>query len=75
MTESERIKLTILLHQYTPAERLTAMEIATILEFIEGRGFTITQDETINVRTPRHARLHQDGARANPHKLAGEKHL
>jgi hypothetical protein len=71
MTESERIKLTILLHQYTPAERLTAMEIATILEFIEGRGFTITQDET----TPRHARLHQDGARANPHKLAGEKHL
>jgi hypothetical protein len=27
MTESERIKLTILLHQYTPAERLSAMEI------------------------------------------------
>jgi hypothetical protein len=55
MTESERIKLTILLHQYTPAERLSAMEIATILEFIEGRGFTITQDETINVRSAREA--------------------
>lgn len=42
MTEAERIKLTILLHQHTPAERLSAMEIATVLEFIEGRGFTIT---------------------------------
>ena len=39
MTESERIKLTILLHQYTPAERLTAMEIATILEFIDRHVF------------------------------------
>ena len=45
MTESDRTKLVILLHQFTPAERLSAMEIATVLEFIEGRGFTITKDD------------------------------
>ena len=42
MTEAERITLTILLHQHTPAERLSAMEIRTILEFIEGRGYGIS---------------------------------
>jgi hypothetical protein len=48
MTEAERIKLTILLHQFTPAERLSAMEIRTVLEFIEGRGFTITKDDRLS---------------------------
>jgi hypothetical protein len=42
MTEAERIKLTIILHQHTPAERLSAMEIRTILEFMEGRDYSIT---------------------------------
>jgi hypothetical protein len=46
MTEAERIKLTILLHQHTPAERLSAMEIRTILEFIEGRDYKITAPPT-----------------------------
>jgi hypothetical protein len=45
MTEADRTKLVILPHQFTPAERLSAMEIATVLEFIEGRGFTITKDD------------------------------
>jgi hypothetical protein len=45
MTESERIKLTILLHQHTPAERLRAMEIATCLEFMEGRDYQIIAPE------------------------------
>jgi hypothetical protein len=44
VTETEKTKLTILLHQHTPAERLTAMEIQTVLEFIEGCGFTISKD-------------------------------
>ena len=43
MTEAERIKLTILLHQYTPAERLSAMEIATVLQFMEQRDYTINR--------------------------------
>jgi hypothetical protein len=42
VTEAERIKLTILLHQHTPAERLSAMEIRTVLEFMEGRDYSIT---------------------------------
>jgi hypothetical protein len=42
VTDADRIKLTILLHQHTPAERLSAMEIRTILEFIEGRGYGIS---------------------------------
>jgi hypothetical protein len=49
MTEAERIKLTILLHQYTPAERLTAMEIRTVLEFIEGRGYSIERPENFDL--------------------------
>jgi len=63
MTESERIKLTILLHQYTPAERLTAMEIATILEFIEGRGFRITRRN--------HQRPHASAREAAPGRRTG----
>ena len=31
MTEAERIKLTILLHQHTPTERLSSMEISAML--------------------------------------------
>jgi hypothetical protein len=42
VTEAERITLTILLHKHAPAERLSAMEIRTILEFIEGRGYGIS---------------------------------
>jgi hypothetical protein len=42
VTEADRVKLTIILHQHTPAERLSAMEIRTILEFIEGRGYGIS---------------------------------
>jgi hypothetical protein len=42
VTDADRLKLTFLLHQHTPAERLSAMEIRTILEFIEGRGYGIS---------------------------------
>ena len=42
MTEQERIKLTILLHQHTPAERLSSMEISAMLEFMEQRDYAIT---------------------------------
>ena len=52
MTEAERIKLTILLHQHTPAERLSAMEIATVLEFMEGRDYQIIVPATPAARRP-----------------------
>lgn len=42
MTEAERIKLTILLHQHTPAERLSSMEINAMLQFMEQRDYTIS---------------------------------
>lgn len=42
MTESERIKLTIILHQFTAASRLTSMEISAMLQFMDGRGYSIT---------------------------------
>ena len=42
MTESELRELVVLLHAKTPAERLSAMEIRTIIEFIEGRGYQIS---------------------------------
>jgi hypothetical protein len=42
VTESERIKLTIILHQFTAASRLTSMEISAMLQFMDGRGYSIT---------------------------------
>jgi hypothetical protein len=45
LTDRERDKLVIRLAQHTPAGRLTAMEIATILDFVEHCGFTITKDD------------------------------
>jgi hypothetical protein len=42
MTDAERIKLTILLHQHTPAERLSSMEISAMLQFMEQRDYLIT---------------------------------
>ena len=46
MTEAERIKLTILLHQHTPMERLSNMEARTVFEFLEQRGYEITAPTT-----------------------------
>lgn len=43
MTESELRELVVLLHAKTPAERLSAMEIRTIIEFLDGRGYHISQ--------------------------------
>jgi hypothetical protein len=50
MSEAERIKLTILLHQHTPAERLSSMEINAMLQFMEQRDYLITAP-TPNERT------------------------
>jgi hypothetical protein len=42
MTEADRTKLVIILHQFTAAELLTAMEIAAMIQFMDGRGYSIT---------------------------------
>jgi hypothetical protein len=49
MTEADRTKLTILLHQFTAAERLSAMEIHAMLQFVEGRGFSIERAEHFDI--------------------------
>jgi hypothetical protein len=43
MTEAELRELVVLLHAKTPAERLSAMEIRTIIEFLDGRGYSISK--------------------------------
>jgi hypothetical protein len=43
MTEAELRELVVLLHKHTPAERLSAMEIKTVIDWLDGRGYKISK--------------------------------